>query len=168
MGKIRIAGLVSDSIVDGPGIRYAIFTQGCAHECHGCHNPTTWDFNGGVEVDIDKIIDQIVSNPILSGVTLTGGDPFYQIDAALELTYKLKSLGINIVAFTGFTYEELLQMKETNPNLDRLLHNIDAIVDGPYIEEERDLTLHFRGSRNQRVIDVPASIKTHQIELLNW
>ena len=99
MGFIRIAGLVSDSVVDGPGIRYAIFTQGCDHGCKGCHNPQTHDFNEGIDVNIDKLINQIVKNPILSGVTLTGGDPFYQIDASLELAYKLKSFGINIISF---------------------------------------------------------------------
>ena len=114
------------------------------------------------------MIKQIVNNPLLSGVTLTGGDPFYQVDATLELTYKLKSFGINIIAYTGFTYEELLKMKDTNPNLERLLHNIDVLVDGPYIEKLRDLTLHFRGSSNQRIIDVPTSIKNHSVCLLNW
>ena len=168
MGTIRVAGLVSDSIVDGPGIRYAIFTQGCAHNCSGCHNPVTHDFNSGVDINIDKLIKQIVNNPLLSGVTLTGGDPFYQVDATLELTYKLKSFGINIIAYTGFTYEELLKMKDTNPNLERLLHNIDVLVDGPYDENLRDLTLHFRGSSNQRIIDVPTSIKNHSVCLLNW
>lgn len=168
MGFIRIAGLVSDSVVDGPGIRYAIFTQGCDHGCKGCHNPQTHDFNEGTDVNIDKLINQIVKNPILSGVTLTGGDPFYQIDASLELAYKLKSFGINIIAYTGYTYEELLEMKEDNPNLDRLLHNIDVLIDGPFIEEEKDLSLRFRGSKNQRVIDVQNSIKKHHIELLNW
>ena len=168
MGFIRIAGLVSDSVVDGPGIRYAIFTQGCDHGCKGCHNPQTHDFNEGTDVNIDKLINQIVKNPILSGVTLTGGDPFYQIDASLELAYKLKSFGINIIAYTGYTYEELLEMKEDNPNLDRLLHNIDVLIDGPFIEEEKDLSLRFRGSKNQRVIDVQNSIKNHHIELLNW
>ena len=98
MGTIRVAGLVSDSIVDGPGIRYAIFTQGCGHNCLGCHNPATHDFNSGVDINIDKLIKQIVNNPLLSGVTLTGGDPFYQVDATLELTYKLKSFAINIIA----------------------------------------------------------------------
>ena len=168
MGFIRIAGLVSDSVVDGPGIRYAIFTQGCDHGCKGCHNPQTHDFNEGTDVNIDKLINQIVKNPILSGVTLTGGDPFYQIDASLELAYKLKSFGINIIAYTGYTYEELLEMKEDNPNLDRLLHNIDVLIDGPFIEKEKDLSLRFRGSKNQRVIDVQNSIKKHHIELLNW
>ncbi len=168
MGKIRIAGIVSDSIVDGPGIRYTIFTQGCAHECVGCHNPETWDFDGGVEVDIDKLIEQIVSNPLLNGVTISGGDPFYQIEPTLELVYKLKSLNINVIVFTGYTFEELQQMKESNPNLDRILHNIDVLIDGPYIEEERDLTLRFRGSRNQRVIDLPNTIKSHKLQLINW
>ena len=165
MGTIRVAGLVSDSIVDGPGIRYAIFTQGCGHNCLGCHNPATHDFNSGVDINIDKLIKQIVNNPLLSGVTLTGGDPFYQVDATLELTYKLKSFGINIIAYTGFTYEELLKMKDTNPNLERLLHNIDVLVDGQYDDSLHNPTLQWKGSSNQRVIDVKKTKKSGKVTL---
>ena len=161
MGNIRIAGLVSDSIVDGPGIRYAVFTQGCAHGCKGCHNPDTWDFDAGTEVSIDKIVENVLKNPILDGVTLTGGEPFYQIDETYELAYKLKGLGINIIAFTGFKFEELMEMKDSNPNLERLLHTIDVLVDGPYEEDKRDLTLRFRGSSTQRVIDLPKTFQNH-------
>lgn len=168
MGKIRIAGIVNDSIVDGPGLRLAVFTQGCAHACPGCHNPETHDFNGGYEEDIDTIVKMAVSNPLLKGVTLTGGDPFYQIDACLELAYKLSGHGLDLIAFTGYTWEELEEMRKEDLNLNRLLHEIDYLVDGRFMINERDLELRFRGSRNQRVIDLKKALPQQKLVCVNW
>lgn len=168
MGKIRLAGLVNDSIVDGPGLRLAIFTQGCAHHCPECHNAHTHDFEGGYEEDIDQIVKMALNNPLLSGITLTGGDPFYQVDACLELVYKLSGRGLNLLAYTGFTWEQLEEMRKTNENLNRLLHELDVVIDGPYQKEERDLSLRFRGSKNQRIIDVKQTMNQHHLVTLNW
>ncbi len=168
MGKIRIAGLVNDSIVDGPGLRLAIFTQGCAHHCPECHNEHTHDFHGGYDEDIDQIVKMALTNPLLSGITLTGGDPFYQVDACLELVYKLSGRGLNLLAYTGFTWEQLEEMRKTNDNLNRLLHELDVVIDGPYQKEERDLSLRFRGSKNQRIIDVKQTMNQHHLVTLNW
>jgi len=168
MGKIRIAGIVNDSIVDGPGIRLAVFTQGCAHNCPGCHNPETHDFSKGYDEDIDKIIKMALQNPLLSGVTLTGGDPLYQIDACLELAYKLSGHGLSLIVYTGFTWEEIMKPRKENENLDRLLHEVDYIIDGPFHLEERDISLRFRGSTNQRIIDVKKSLHENQMVLVTW
>ncbi len=168
MGKIRLAGIVNDSIVDGPGLRLAVFTQGCAHHCPACHNPETHDFHGGYEEDIDSIVKMALNNPLLSGVTLTGGDPFYQVDACLELAYKLSGHGLSLIAYTGFTWEELDSLRHSNSNIDRLIHEIDFLIDGPFKQEERDISLRFRGSTNQRIIDVQKTLFQHQLILANW
>ena len=128
-----LAGTVEDSIVDGPGIRYTVFVQGCPHHCPGCHNPQTHDFAGGSRADTEKILEEIRSNPLLSGVTFSGGEPFCQ---------------------PGYTYEQLLEMGKRRPAVLELLELSDLLVDGPFVEEQRDLTLLYRGSANQRVIDL--------------
>ncbi len=168
MGKIRLAGIVNDSIVDGPGLRLAVFTQGCAHNCPSCHNPETHDFNGGYEEDIDNIVKMALNNPLLSGVTLTGGDPFYQVDACLELAYKLSGHGLSLIVYTGFTWEELDALRYNNPAVNRFLHEMDFLIDGPFIREERDLSLRFRGSTNQRIIDVQKTLMQHELVTANW
>lgn len=152
--QLRIAGCVADSIVDGPGMRYTVFVQGCPHHCPGCHNPQTHDFAGGELADIDKIVQEVKANPLAAGVTFSGGEPFCQASALCVLGEKIRALGKNIVIYTGYTFEQLLQMGEQNPDILRLLHLADLLVDGPYVEAERDLTLQFRGSRNQRLIDL--------------
>lgn len=165
MGSIRIAGIIRESIVDGPGIRFVVFSQGCAHKCKNCQNPDSWDFNSGYDCDITKIIDAIDKDPLLDGVTFSGGDPIYQADRFLELALKIKERNLNIMLYTGFTFEELLEMKKNNVELSKLLDLVDLLVDGPYIDELRDLTLLFRGSKNQRIIDVKESLKTGSIIL---
>ena len=153
--NIRIAGLVNDSIVDGPGFRFAVFTQGCPHACPGCHNPETHDFSGGRDEDTNTIIEKFRTNPLLDGITLTGGDPFCQPEACIELANAAHKAGLNVWAYTGFTYEEI----SANPAMRALVETIDVLVDGPFLLSERTLSMRFRGSKNQRMIDIPASIK---------
>ncbi|MBR4860645.1 MAG: anaerobic ribonucleoside-triphosphate reductase activating protein [Firmicutes bacterium] len=158
-GKIRIAGVVRESFVDGPGIRFVVFCQGCPHRCPGCHNPATHDFDGGYDCEIEKILDAVEKNPMLDGVTFSGGEPLCQPEAFLELAREIRSRfpQLNILIFTGYTYEELQKMWDGRPALKELLDLIDYLIDGRYMQEQRDLTLQFRGSRNQRIIDMNAT-----------
>jgi len=156
---IRIAGLVPESFVDGDGIRFAIFMQGCLRNCAGCQNPGTHDLNGGQLIDTEEIISAIKKNPLLDGITLTGGEPFLQIEAANEIAYLAKSFGLNVWCYTGYTFEELPNAAEA------LLENIDVLIDGEFIESQRDLELQFRGSRNQRIIDLNKTRAQNKIVL---
>lgn len=150
--NLRIAGIVRESIVDGPGIRLAVFSQGCPHHCKGCHNTQTHDFSLGFECDINKIITEVDKNPLLAGVTFTGGEPFCQAEAFYQLGVLVKERGLNIVAYSGYTYEELNEMAVGDESIKRLLGIVDILIDGPFIAEQKDLTLEFRGSKNQRII----------------
>lgn len=163
--KIRIAGITNDSIVDGPGLRLTVFTQGCPHQCPGCHNPQSHDFNGGEVMDTDDIIEMVRENILLDGVTLSGGEPFEQADACIEIAKKSHEIGLNVWCYSGFTFEELLQ---GNTEWIELLKNIDVLVDGPFILEKRTLDVHFRGSANQRIINIPASLVENQIVLSTY
>ena len=154
---VRIAGVVRESIVDGPGIRYVIFAQGCPRRCGGCHNEATHDFSGGEMCKIDKLISDIEKNPLLSGVTFSGGEPFCQPEGFSRLALKLKEKNMNIVSFTGYTYEELVDLQDENENIKKLLGSIDILIDGPFVMEQRDLTQQFKGSLNQRYIDMNAT-----------
>ena len=149
---LRIAGIIRESIVDGPGIRFAVFGQGCPHNCQGCHNPDSHDFEGGDDCAIDKILEEIDKNPLLKGVTFSGGEPFCQAEEFAELGEKIRERGLSVVTFTGYTYEELLDMNDESAN--RLLEVTDLLIDGRYEADKRDLTLRFRGSGNQRIIDM--------------
>ena len=154
--KIRIAGIVEDSIVDGPGLRLTVFTQGCPHGCPGCHNPETHDFDGGHDEDTSSILERAEDNILLSGITLSGGEPFCQPEACLELARGAHALGLNVWCYSGYTFEELM----SGPSAWRsLLAETDVLVDGRFILAERSLELHFRGSRNQRLLDVGASLR---------
>lgn len=152
--QLRISGCISDSIVDGPGIRYVVFVQGCPHHCPGCHNPDTHDFEGGYLADTEKILQQIGSDPLISGVTFSGGEPFCQAAALCELGERVRALGKNIVVYSGYTFEELLEKGKTEPDVLYLLRLCDLLIDGRYVESLRDLSLQFRGSSNQRLIDL--------------
>lgn len=152
MASINIAGTVNDSIVDGEGIRFAIFVQGCPHHCEGCHNPQTHDFADGEQTDTDLIYQKIKANPLLSGVTFSGGEPFCQPKPLSELARKVKADGLDIWTYTGYTLDQLQAMH--NEDVDALLSLTDVLIDGRFVLDERDLTLAFRGSRNQRVIDM--------------
>lgn len=163
--SIRIAGIIRESIVDGPGIRFVVFCQGCAHHCKNCHNPESWDFEGGYDCSIEKILKAIDEDPLLDGVTFSGGDPIYQAENFYNLAIEIKKRNLNIMLYTGFTYEELLIKSKEDMYITKLLELTDLLVDGPYIEEKRDLTLLFRGSNNQRIIDVKRSLKEQHVIL---
>lgn len=152
--KIRISGIVNDSVVDGPGFRLAVFTQGCPHHCAGCHNPQTHDFEGGREIDTQEIIEKLRGNPLLDGITLSGGEPFCQGAACAELASAAHALGLNVWTYSGYTYEQLLA---GDVEQRALLAETDVLVDGPFVLPQRTLELRFRGSANQRLIDVKAS-----------
>ena len=156
---IRIAGLVSESYVDGDGIRFAIFMQGCLRHCEGCHNPETHALNGGRLIDTAEIIAEIKKNPLLDGITLSGGEPFLQVEAANEIALAAKSFGLNVWCYTGYKLEEL--PIEAEP----LLENVDVLIDGAFVEGLRDLELQFRGSRNQRIIDLKKTREQNKIVL---
>ena len=151
---LRVFGLVNDSIVDGPGIRYAIFVQGCFHNCKGCHNPESHDPNDGHDEDVETILENIKKNPLLDGVTFSGGEPFCQAEAFENMGRKVKDRGLSLTVFSGFTYEELMKMAEKDIHVKGLLELTDLLIDGPFEESLRDLTLQFRGSSNQRLIDM--------------
>ncbi len=157
--KLNLSGIVSESIVDGPGIRLTLFTQGCPHHCKGCHNPETWAFEPRHPGDIDKILNIAVKNPILQGLTFSGGEPFCQAEPLAELAKKAHEHGLNVMSYTGYTFEELLNGFDEHPDWKALLENLDYLVDGPFVLEERSLMLLFRGSKNQRFLDVPESLK---------
>ena len=154
MATLRIAGTIGESIVDGPGIRYVLFTQGCPHGCVGCHNPQTHDFAGGKEVTVDTLLADITKNPFVKAVTLSGGEPFCQPAPLAELAAALKEKGFHLMCYSGFTFEELLQKEDASP----LLEQLDLLVDGRFVESRKNIELRFRGSDNQRVLDVPASL----------
>lgn len=157
---IRIAGTVNDSIVDGNGIRFTIFTQGCPHQCKGCHNPQTHDFNGGEIVSEDELLDKIKANPLLDGVTFSGGEPFCQAAALASLGKKIHSMGsLDIVTYTGYTFEELTSGFDKHPEWKELLEETDILIDGRFEESLKSYDIRFRGSTNQRYLDAKESLK---------
>lgn len=161
--QLRFAGIIEESVVDGPGLRAVLFFQGCPHRCPGCHNPQTWDFQGGLLADVEDIWDQIDSHPLLQGITLSGGEPLAQPEAALYLAKRAKARGWNVMLFTGYSWEAI--ETDPDPHIQALLGSIDLMVDGKYLHEERDGTLRYRGSRNQRLINVAATIARHTLTL---
>ena len=150
---LRIAGVVEESIVDGPGLRFVLFVQGCPIHCPGCQNPQTWDPRGGTEITCRKVLDKILQDPLVHGVTFSGGEPFEQAQALLPLALALRERGYHLMAFSGHTLEALLTRPECRP----LLEALDMLVDGPFVEAEKSLELRFRGSHNQRVLDMAAT-----------
>lgn len=158
--KIKLAGIIGESVVDGPGIRFVVFTQGCPHKCKGCHNPETHDFNAGYEVDINKLYNKIKKNPLLAGVTFSGGEPFEQPEPLAELARMLKQENYHIMSYSGYTFEELLKRGTENPHVLTLLNMIDILVDGRFVLEKKNLLLKFRGSENQRILDCKESLKS--------
>ena len=157
---IDMAGVASDSIVDGPGIRTAYFAQGCPHHCEGCHNPETWAFGVGTPMEAEVLADIARSNPLCRGVTFSGGEPFAQAAGFAELAELLRSEGYEIAAYTGYTFEQLLKGTEEQK---KLLSLLDVLVDGPFVLAQRSLDLVFRGSANQRIIDVPKSLASGEV-----
>ena len=152
---LDLSGIVSDSIVDGPGIRTTVFSQGCPHHCPGCHNPETWDFGCGTEVPVEAIVDMVKSNPLCRGVTFSGGEPFAQAAGFAKLAKLLKEKGYEVASYSGYTFEELLEGSEDQK---QLLESIDILIDGPFLLAQKSLEIAFRGSRNQRILDVKKSL----------
>ncbi len=155
---MRIAGMIQDSIVDGPGFRFTLFTQGCPHHCEGCHNPETHDFNGGSEMSTDEVIKKLLSNPLTDGITFSGGEPFEQAGECAVIAKAARENGLNVWAYSGYTFDELLVKAEKQPDVMELLKLTDVLVDGRFVLEQRSLSLKWRGSANQRILDVPASL----------
>jgi len=152
---LDLSGIVSDSIVDGPGIRTTVFSQGCPHHCPGCHNPETWEFGCGTIMDEETILQIVRSNPLCRGVTFSGGEPFAQAEGFSKLAMLLKQAGYEVASYSGYTFEQLLR---GTPAQRQLLEQIDILIDGPFLLEEKSLEIVFRGSRNQRILDVPKSL----------
>ena len=163
---IKLADIVPESVVDGKGIRMTVFVQGCRHKCPGCQNPTTWDESGGEEHALKFITDIAERNPLLDGLTFSGGEPFLQPAPLCELAKWCHERGMNVWSYSGYTLEQLRETGETNRAVKQLLDEIDVLVDGPFIEAQKDLTLAFRGSRNQRVIDMKQTRERGEIVLL--
>ena len=160
--KLRLASpLQQDSIVDGPGMRCVIWTQGCPHHCIGCHNPQTHDESGGFLVSVDTVIEQMKQMKLQSGITFSGGEPFLQSEALCEVAKAAKQLHWNLWAYSGYTFEELLSDESKR----KLLSYLDVLVDGKFIEAQKDYRLRFKGSKNQRIIDVQASLHEHTVIL---
>ncbi len=160
---MRIANTVSDSIVDGPGLRFTVFTQGCPHRCPGCHNPGTHDPAGGREVSVAELAAELSGNPLTDGLTLSGGEPFCQAAECAALARIARERGLNVWAYTGYTYERLLAGEV--PDALALLEQVDVLVDGPFVEAEKSYAALFRGSANQRLIDVPKSLAAGAVVL---
>ena len=156
--ELRLAGVIRESIVDGPGWRFVVFTQGCPHCCEGCQNPQTHDFAGGYLSNTQNLLREIKKDPLLAGITLSGGEPFCQAKPLALLARQVHKLGLNVMAYSGWTFEELWQDKEKHEGWRELLEETDILVDGKFILAEKSLSLKFRGSKNQRVIDAKASM----------
>ncbi|MBQ2604307.1 MAG: anaerobic ribonucleoside-triphosphate reductase activating protein [Clostridia bacterium] len=168
MKELRLAGVIRESIVDGPGMRMTIFTQGCPHNCEGCHNPQTHSFDGGYISHPENILKAIDADPILKGVTFSGGEPFMQAEALAMLAEEIHKRGLNVLSYTGFTYEELLQSFEKHPDREKLLRQCDYLIDGRFVLALRSLDLKFRGSSNQRIIDVKKSLESGKVVETNF
>ena len=169
--KIRIAGVIENSFVDGDGVRFAIFTQGCQRNCKGCQNPMTHDFNGGKIFEVEEVIKKFQSMRLISGITLTGGEPLCQIKAVTEIVIAAKKFNLSVWCYTGYTFENLIDENFsdkffTADEVKNFLNYVDVLVDGAFIESQKDLTLQFRGSTNQRLIDVQRSLD--QKKIVEW
>ena len=165
---LRLAGVIRESIVDGPGFRMVVFAQGCPHRCKGCHNPETHDPEGGYDSTVGNVMREARKNPLLKGLTLSGGDPFLQAGRFAVLAKAAHEAGYDVVTYTGYTFEELLAGFLRHPEWECLLRETDILVDGKFILEERSLSLQFRGSKNQRVIDAAASLAAGKAVEREW
>ena len=164
---MRIAGVMHESYVDGPGVRFVVFAQGCPHHCPGCHNPETWDPAKGEEWsvrDLFRIIRRLPDS--VQGLTLSGGEPFMQAGQMAELASLARKRGMSVVTYSGYVYDDLLDMAGRDADVARLLEETDILVDGPFVEKLKDIGLRFRGSANQRVIDVKASREAGAVVLM--
>jgi len=150
--------MIQDSIVDGPGLRFVVFTQGCEMHCEGCHNPDTWKKDEGTEIPVDEIITDMLGNPLTDGLTLSGGEPFLQAADCVLLASAARGSGLNVWVYSGYTFEELFIRAKSEEAVNELINLTDILIDGPFKLAKRSLSLKWRGSKNQRVIDVPKSI----------
>ena len=155
---MNYCGLNKNDIANGEGVRVSLFVSGCRNHCKGCHNPQTHDFEGGTVTTTDELLEKIKNNPLLDGVTFSGGEPFCQSEALAVLGREIKKLGLNIITYTGYTFEKLYEERSQNHWKD-LLEVTDYLIDGPFILEQKDWEIKFRGSSNQRYIDCQDSLK---------
>ena len=165
---LRLAGVIRESVVDGPGYRFVVFTQGCPHRCEGCHNPETHDFEGGYDSDTDRILEAVRTDPLLRGVTFSGGEPFCQAGALAHLARQIHVLGLDVMCYTGYTFEQLTASPQEHPDWMELLSQTDILVDGRFVLAEKSLSLRFRGSKNQRIIDPRRSLEEGKIVLIDF
>jgi anaerobic ribonucleoside-triphosphate reductase activating protein len=162
---MRLAGIIPESVVDGPGVRFVIFAQGCPHHCRGCHNPDTWNGQGGKEVSLWEVRKMLrVRKKNLRGITLSGGEPFLQTSEMVAIAREAKKMGLDVVTYTGYTYEEILTLNL--PGSRELLEVTDILIDGPFRQELQDIALVFRGSSNQRLIDLASTREKGSIMLI--
>ena len=164
---IRLSGIAYESLVNGPGMRRVFFSQGCKHNCKGCFNPDTHDFNAGEERNIEELIKETLDNPILRGVTFSGGDPWEQADKFAYMAKVFKDNGLSVWSYTGYTYEYILANKDKRLGWNELLNNIDVLVDGKFEEEKMQDGLKYRGSINQRIIDIKESLRLNEIIIID-
>ena len=158
--SLQVLKIIPGTTVDGIGLRTSIYLAGCRHCCKGCHNPQSWDFNAGEPMNVEEIMERVIEEDF--NVTLTGGDPLWQVDKLLQLVKAIKEKGYNIWCYTGFTWEEIID----SPQLSQILKWVDVIVEGRFVEELRDITLRFRGSSNQRIIKVKETLENNLIQTL--
>lgn len=156
--KIRLAAILPESLVNGTGIRRVLFSQGCPHNCEGCFSPHTHSYEGGALIDMDEIINDVKVNPMLKGVTFSGGEPWEQADKFVYIAKAVKALGLNVWCYTGYTFEYILENQYKRKGWQELLNNIDILVDGKFQKDKADTKLKFRGSSNQRIINVKESL----------
>lgn len=164
MKEIRLSGIAYESLVNGPGMRRVFFAQGCRHNCTGCFNPETHDFKGGEAMDMDMLIEDVKENPLLKGITFSGGDPMEQADKFIYMAKEFKKLGLNIWCYTGYKFENIVEDKVKR----EFLSYIDVLVDGKFEENLADENLKYRGSANQRIIDVQKSLEEEKVEILKF
>ena len=165
---LRLFGTASDSIVDGPGLRFVIFVQGCPHACPGCHNPESHDPMGGTLSSTKELFEKIAARPEIAGVTFSGGEPFTHAEALAEIGKAVRAMGKTVMTYSGYTYERLLDMARTDPHIRALLSCTNYLVDGPFVLAQRDITLKYRGSKNQRILDITCYPNSEAINLADF
>ena len=165
---IRLAGIAYESLVNGPGIRRVFFSQGCNHNCKGCFNPETHDFLGGVEKNINELIEDVYKNPMIKGITFSGGDPFERAEEFAYMAKAFKEKNLNIWSYTGYTFEYIINNLDSRNGWEELINNLDVLIDGRYEEDKAVDGLKFRGSTNQRIIDVKKSLKENKVYELEY
>lgn len=163
--EIRLSGIIEESIVDGPGYRYVIFTQGCPKSCFMCHNAKTQSMTGGYIEKIDNIIKNFSKESLISGITISGGEPFIQANKVLKLVKAAKEINLNVLLYSGFYYEQLRKLD--NKDINEILDTADYLVDGPFEYQLKNLNLLFRGSSNQRIIDLNVTRKSGKLKLID-